>query len=146
MRKSVKVQTLDTTFAKALKESYDYICQNNKCEYCGNMSLRAGGAECSHHHPRRHRAGRWNPDNCVCLCHDFHSQLDLSPQRDQVTFMEAHLGEIKYEDLMVRLHGTVKYTPYNRWEMNVHYAAQWKYMKRLRLEGRVGTLPLAAWD
>jgi len=60
--------------------------------------------------------------------------------------MEAHLGSTEYDDLLERLHGTVKYTPYNRWEMNVHYAAQDKYIQRLRNQGQQGTLPLAAWD
>ena len=145
-RKTVKVATLDSTFSLAIREQFDYICANPKCEYCGNHSLREGGAECSHHWPRHHSAGRWHPHNCVCLCHEFHSSLDQSPQIIQARFMRGHLGEGAFDILMERFHGTRKYMPHDRWEMNQHYRSQRRYMERLRSQGEQGWLPMVAWD
>ncbi len=155
-RKSVKVATLDSTFSLAIREQYDYICaglplqnkdKHKGCKHCGNHSLREGGAECSHHYPRYHSAGRWHPDNCVCLCHEFHSELDQSPQIIQARFMRAVLGETRFDMLMERFHGTRKYMPYDRWEMNQHYRAQRRYIERLRTkEAAWGWQPMVSWD
>jgi len=149
-RKTVKIPTLDSTFSKCIRESYDYICAKPNCPYCGNHSLRHvtgpfKRAECCHNNGRRRVGGRWHPDNVVCLCHEFHAYMDKHNDIKQ-QFFKDHLGEARYEMLSFRMHGNFKISPQERWEMNVHYKAQKKYCERLRREGQQGTLPVAAWD
>lgn len=147
MPKSVKVQTLDRMFSNLIRESYDYICQMPGCTHCGNHTLRyTGGAECSHYHSRRYNSGRWHPDNCVCLCHQAHADIDQGPQADHVSFMIRHLGEGRHEMLVERLRNPYRYRPQDRHEMTQHYRAQLNYIEKQRKEGRQGTLPVVPYD
>ena len=144
-RKAVKVATLDTTFSLCIRESYDYICQFPNCPECGNHSLREGGLDCSHYKGRRHSAGRWHPANCLALCRPIHSHVDTH-KHDHVDLVRNHLGLEAFDDLATRLYGTKKYMPHDRWEMNIHYKAQLEYIKKQRMQGKQGTLPVCAWD
>ena len=56
------------------------------------------------------------------------------------------LGDSRFDDLVARAGGHRKYTPHDRWEMNAHYKSQYDYMKRRRMEGAQGYLPLVRWD
>jgi len=147
MPKSVKVTTLDTIFSKCIREQYDWICAYKKCEKCHNQSFRnnPGGLHCSHFKGRRSRSGRWYPYNCAALCNKRHERMGESPHDHSKWFLKR-LGIEGYADLILRVNGNIKYTPNDRWEMNRHYNAQLKYLTRQRSEGKIGYLPLVAWD
>ena len=145
-RKTVKIQTLDATFSKAIRERYDYICAFPECPECGNVSLRYdGGLDCIHYYRRYRASGRWHPDNCCAMCRKQHNYLD-EHHPALVAFFTKLLGEADHDALIERHHRTYRYKPWERWEMNRHYASQDKYMFRLRKEGRQGVLPIVSWD
>lgn len=65
---------------------------------------------------------------------------------EHAAWVRTQLGDVRFDDLVIRANGHRKYTPHDRWEMNAHYKAQYEYMKRRRMEGEVGYLPLVRWD
>ena len=142
-KQSVQVKTLDKTFSRAVRESYDHTCAFPNCPECGNVPR--GADDCSHYRRRRHSAGRWYPDNCVALCRQKHSYLDTH-QEDQVDFMREHLGETRFEFLMFRLQTPCKYMPHDRWKMNRHYETDKKRIETLRMDGEQGYIPLVSYD
>ncbi len=145
-RKTVKIKTLDNTFSLAIREQYNHKCAFPDCPDCGNHSLRySGGLDCAHYRRRRYSSGRWHPDNCAALCRERHNFLDLHDENLRSFFFKL-LGEVRHDALQVRHHSTFRYKPWERWEMNQHFAAQRKYMDRLRNEGEQGYLPMVAWD
>ena len=146
-RKSIKNPTIDNTFSKLIRERDDYICQYPSCPHCQNVSLRhVGGLECSHYRSRRYLAGRWHPDNCISLCHQAHREIDQGPQALHVNLMIAVLGETRHDMLVERLQRSFKYPQWERIEMHEHYKAQLRHLKRQRAEGKMGVLPVVAWD
>ena len=144
--KSVKVATLDTIFSKCIRESYNWICAYKDCEHCNNVSFRdsPGGLHTSHFKGRRKRSTRWFPDNCFALCNKRHENMGDTPH-DHSKWVLGELGLSRYDDLIIRSNEPKKYTPHDRWEMNRHYNAQYKYMLRRR-ETERGYLPLVRWD
>lgn len=146
-RKTIKNATIDTVFSKLIRERDDYICQMPDCKYCENLPLRSGGAECSHYRGRRYLAGRWHPDNCICLCHPAHVEIDQGPQAVHVRLMINLLGETRHDMLVERLQrNDFRYPQWERIEMHEHYKAQLKHLEKRRMKGDQGVLPVVAWD
>ena len=146
-RKTVKMATLDTSFRKAIHESYNYTCAYPSCPWCLNHSFRHADVsiECAHFHNRHSSAGRWHPDNVACLCHEAHGYLELH-NAEEASFFYDHLGMERYDDLIIRMQGLYRYKPWERWEMSRHYRAQRVKIERLRLGGERGHLVVSAWD
>jgi len=145
-KKTIKNPTIDNNFSKLIRERDDYICQYEGCEYCQNLPLREGGAECSHYRGRRYLAGRWHPDNCLTLCHPKHVEIDQGPQALHVALMIRILGETRHDALVERLQRSFKYPQWERIEMHDHYRAQLAHLIKLRNKGHQGVLPVVAWD
>ena len=146
-KKSIKNTTIDTTFSKLIRERDDYRCQAPSCPHCENISLRTGGAECSHYRGRRYLAGRWHPSNCITLCHPAHAEIDQGPQAIHVNLMIILLGDEEHDELVKRLQrNDFKYPQWERIEMHDHYKAQLQHLHKLRMNGHQGVLPVAAWD
>lgn len=147
-KKTVAIATLDKTFSKALRESYDYTCAFPNCTFCGNHSLRHADhdqVECAHYYNRYRASGRWCPDNCASLCHGQHMFLEHNKALE-VKFFNELLGETRHDWLVYRHQGIFRYKPQERWEMNRHFAAQEKKIDKLRMAGEQGYIPLSAWD
>lgn len=142
-RRSVAIKTLDATFSKAIRLSYDHTCAYPNCPYCKNIP--GGADDCAHYRRRRHSAGRWYPDNCAALCRQIHSQLDMR-QEELVAFFRALNGDTRWDWLIERLQKPRKYTPYNRWEMNEHFKREIERVQTLRLGGESGFISLVSWD
>ncbi len=145
MKQSVKVGTLDVIFSKCIRERSNWICEFDRCSWCGNYDLSGGGLDCSHLYTRETRATRWFPDNCMALCRARHRYLGKHPVEHR-NFYLKQLGESRFDDLVLRGNGHRKYMPYDRWEMNRHYNAQYKKMTRQRAEGSQDWLILTPWD
>lgn len=144
--KNVKLNTIDRTFSDALRESYDYVCQLPKCQFCHNVTLRnVGGAECCHGHGRRQLGGRWHPDNCLCLCHDAHGWLDTHPI-EKWDIWRRVLGDSRFDALKERMQQTFKYPQWERREINKHYREERKRIEGLRREGVQGIIELVSYD
>jgi predicted restriction endonuclease len=149
VRKKIKNATIDATFSKLIREQYDYVCAKPDCPECHNVDLRnVGGLECSHYHPRQFLAGRWHPDNCLCLCREMHMVIDRTwPKNDHADLMAEILGETRWEALKIRLRGTFKYPQWERIEMHKHYRAQYENLKHRRdRDGTRGFIDVVAWD
>lgn len=147
-RKTVKIKTLDQTFSRCIRESYDYRCAYPDCPYCRNHSFRenTGGLECAHYYNRYRASGRWHPDNCAALCHGAHDFLEHNKALE-VAFFKTLLGETRHEWLIERHQGIYRYKPWERYEMNQHYRAQRKAIERRRKEkNEVGFIDVVAWD
>lgn len=57
------------------------------------------------------------------------------------------LGETRHDMLVERLQrNDFKYSQKERIELHEHYKAQLAYMKRLRMEGKTGVLPVVPYD
>lgn len=146
-RKTIKNATIDTTFSKLIRERDDYRCQLPKCPHCKNLSLRNGGAECSHYRGRRYLAGRWHGDNCLALCHPAHVGIDQGPQAIHVNLMIKILGTGRHDMLVERLQrNDFKYSQLERIEMHTHFKAQLAYLHKQRMNGKQGYLPIVEWD
>ena len=146
-RKTVKMATLNTSFRKAVHESYDYRCAFTGCKYCGNHSFRYADVsiEAAHFHNCSASAGRWHPDNVACLCHEQHFYLELH-RAEERDFFYDHLGMDRFDALIIRMQGIYRYKPWERAEMSKHYNAQRVKIERLRADGGQGHLVLSAWD
>jgi len=147
VRKRVKVGTLDTIFSKCIRERADWICEYEDCEYCGNHSFRnnPGGLHNSHYKGRRGRITRWDQDNCWSLCNKQHEHMGDNPD-EHTAWVRGQLGDIRFDELVLRANGHRKYTPFDRYEMNVHYKAQLVKMQKQRMKGEQGWLVLTSWD
>jgi len=145
-RKTVTMATLDTSFRKAIHESYDYKCSYPQCPDCGNHSFRDSDVsiECAHFHNRRSSAGRWHPDNVACLCHERHFYLELH-NAEEAAFFKALLGD-RYEALIIRMQGLYRYKPWERAEMATHFHAQRKHIEKRRKNGETGIIQVSSWD
>lgn len=145
--KSVKVGTLDTIFSKCVRERADYICEYSNCKYCGNHSFRnnPGGLHNSHFKGRRGRITRWMPDNCFALCNKRHEYMGDNPD-EHAAWVRFELGDVCFDELILRAGGHRKYSGYDRSQMNAHYNAQFVKMKKQRSKGNQGPLILTAWD
>ncbi len=146
-RKTVKMATLDTSFRKAVHESYDYICAYPKCRFCGNHSFRYADVsiECAHFHNRHSSAGRWHPDNVACLCHEIHAYLEVHNAEESCFFYD-HLGMERYDNMIIRMQGIYRYKPWERAEMSQHHNAQRVKMEKQRAHGEGGQLIHTPWD
>ena len=147
-RKTVTIATLDTSFRKAIHESYNYTCAYPNCPDCGNHSFRYADVsiEAAHFHNRHASAGRWHPDNVACLCHARHDYLERHNAEEAKFFAEL-LGETRYEWLITRMQGLYRYKPWERAEMSAHYNAQRKAIERRRVEkNEEGFIDVVAWD
>jgi len=65
---------------------------------------------------------------------------------DHKSFVFKQLGEVRYDDLVLRANGVCKRTKAERKEMLDHFKAQLKYMKRRRMEGEIGLIEFVEWD
>ena len=145
-RKAVTMATLDTSFRKAIHESYDYRCAYQNCPDCGNHSFRYSDVsiECAHFHNCRASAGRWHPDNVACLCHERHAYLEVH-NAEEAIFFGALLGD-RYESLIIRMQGLYRYKPWERAEMTAHYRAQMRHIEKRRAKGETGFIDVVSWD
>ena len=146
-RKTAGMQALDTSFRRAIHESYDHICAYPGCRYCGNHSFRYSDVsiECAHWHNRHSSAGRWYPDNVACLCHERHQYLE-NRRAEEADFFYDHLGMERYDDMIVRMQGLYRYKPWERAEMSSHYHAQRKHIAKRRMAGETGIILVTPWD
>ena len=146
-RKTAGMQALDTSFRRAIHESYDFICAYPGCPDCGNHSFRYADVsiECAHWHNRWMSAGRWHPDNVACLCHPRHIHLEHH-KAEESEFFYDHLGMERYDDLKERMILTYRYKPWERAEMSTHYHAQRKHIEKRRLAGEQGIILVTSWD
>lgn len=152
MGKKVSLGAVDTSFRKAVRESYNYICQYPDCPECHNVQMLpetmfqiAGGLEVAHGHGRRKSGGRWYPDNCILLCQIRHRYLDQH-EAEKWDFWRAHLGEGAFEMLKERMRHEWRYRDYHRKEISRHYLDEFKRIKQLRAEGETGYIRLISYD
>ena len=145
--KSVRVNTLDLIFSKCIRERNNWICEYDNCDKCGNESFEnyPGGLHNSHFRGRRGRGTRWLPDNCFSLCMKRHERMGDCPE-EHAAWVRSELGDTRYDALILRANGHMKYTPHERWEMNKHYLSELSRMRRLRMDGEMGYIELIGWD
>ena len=146
-RKTCTMGTLDTSFRRAIHESYDHICAYPNCPKCGNHSFRYADVsiECAHWHNRWKAAGRWHPPNVACLCHEMHSYLE-DLRGEEAAFFYDHLGMDAYDEVMERMRLSYRYKPWERAEMSAHYHAQRKHIEKRRMAGEQGIILVTSWD
>ena len=73
-----------------------------QCQRCGNsFSTGARGLHCHHFYTRRKLTVRWDPENCISVCHGCHSWFHGNPI-ESVHFMKKRLGDDKLEALRIR--------------------------------------------
>lgn len=137
------VKTLDATFSRALRASYDDTCQYPNCPECGNVQ--GGADDCSHYYGRRYRGGRWYPDNCIALCRLIHCYVDKH-HAEHVDFIRRHLGDVRHDALIERMQANFHYSAHNRWAMHEHYKGELKRIEGLRLDGEMGYIRLVSYD
>jgi len=143
MPKSLSTSKLDEYFSRALRASYDHVCQFPDCPECGNVQ--GGADDCSHYYGRRYRGGRWFPDNCLALCRQIHGYVDKH-KAAHADLMRRHLGETRHDMLVERLQRNHHYTPYQRWEMGQHFRDELKRINERRLDGETGFISLTSFD
>jgi hypothetical protein len=64
--------------------------------------------ECSHFWGRRHYSTRYDPDNCITLCHACHSKWEGEKQGEYRDLMIGWLGQERYDDLERKHYQIVK--------------------------------------
>ena len=153
MPKTLKVATLDTYFREAVQAATESTCQFRnawykgaefqRCPECGNQP--GGGDDVAHFYGRRYRAGRWWPDNVAMLCRKAHSYIDAH-EPVKVGFFGRLLGEEGLEELVKRMHGSVKYTPADRWDIGQHYKEEKARIEEERKNGKTGTIKLISYE
>lgn len=141
------VTTLDRTFSKLVRERADWVCEYENCHYCENHSFRnyPGGLDTSHFKGRRNRSTRWHPDNCAALCKPRHRFFHDNPD-EHAAWFRSYLGDVRFDELVLRANGHRKYVPQDRSEMNAHYKAQLVYLERRRADGEMGYIDVVSWD
>lgn len=102
--------------------------------------------QCSHWYPRGSGAStRWHPDNLVALCGECH--WFFGTEHDEHTaFIKKLLGDVRFEELKVRKHKTMKYTKANKKSMASWYRDETRRIMALRDQGETGYISLVAWD
>ena len=61
-------------------------------------------------------------------------------------FLYRELGEVRYNDLVLRANTPVKRSKAEREEMYQHYKAQLQYCRRRRMDGETGLIEFVEWD
>ena len=65
---------------------------------------------------------------------------------EHAAWVRRELGDTRFDDLVLRANGHMKYMPADRFEMNVHYREQLKLMERQRADGVIGYIDLLSWN
>lgn len=138
----MKRSKLDIVFSKLVRERAEWTCE--RCSKSYPHGVRQG-LDCSHFYGRRHRSTRWHPDNAFAHCRGCHQYLGSNPALFN-KFARDHLGETRYDWLMLRHNQTTKYTRPELEEMYVHYKAQLAYLERRRMQGETGYIDFVGFD
>ena len=118
-----------------------------RCERCNKYFPEGhrGGLKCSHYYGRARKSTRWFPDNLTSLCTGCH--FYFGGARDEYTsFLRKELGEVLFDDLVLRGNKPRKYTKSDMAEMYTHYKAQLAYMEKRRMKGERGWIDFVQWD
>ena len=139
---AVKRDATDKAFSDAIRESYDYTCCSCKINYRHDP----GYMHCAHVHTRKHRSTRWNATyGAIALCAKCHRRFTDFPV-EWGDFLRGFMGDSNYDEAKRLAWASRKYTKAEQKEIREHYKAQLTYLKRLRMEGKLGVLPLVSWD
>ena len=138
----IKRTKLDAVFSDLVRERADWTCQ---C--CGKEfpDRKGAGLHCSHFFGRRGASTRHHGDNCYALCFSCHQRLGSNPHEHRA-FVHRELGEVRYNDLVLRANTPVKRSKAEREEMYQHYKAQLQYCRRRRMDGETGLIEFVEWD
>jgi len=139
---SLKRTPLDACFSDLVRERADWTC-----ECCGKEfpERKGSGLHASHYWGRRGRSTRWHGDNVFAHCFGCHQKLGSKPHEFKV-WVEAFLGETRYDELTLRANKPRKYSKLDQKEMLAHFKAQLEYMKRRRRDGGVGYIDFVDFD
>ena len=139
---AIKRTPLDAVFSDLVRERADWTC-----EVCGKEfpDRKGAGLHCSHFFGRRSASTRWHGRNATAMCFHCHQRLGSNPHEFR-SFMFKYLGEPNYDEL-VRRHNTIyKYSKFEKKEMQEHFKAQLKYIRRRRRDGQQGFIDFVEWD
>jgi hypothetical protein len=139
----IKRNAADKWLSDCVRESVGWTCERCK-KYFPEGRGRAG-LHLSHFYGRGGKSVRYFPDNCDSLCYGCHKFMERS--RDEYKrFKLKKLGDVRYEELVLRANSPRKYSKADIKEMSAHYRSQYRYMQRRRAEGERGYLPLVRYD
>ena len=139
----IKINAADKAFSKALRESYDWVCQRCHTKY-GPDNTR--GLECSHYYGRGNYATRYCVDNCDVLCTGCHFYLGGNPNDYRLWKAETY-GEGLIQILTDKRNDITlgRLMKRNKKEIADHYKAEYKRLKELRAKGVTGYIELKEW-
>ena len=93
---NIKISKLDRLFSQYIRSRDGW-----KCQRCGSQfKPPTTGLHCSHFHGRGKKSVRFDPENCVALCHGCHSYFTANPLL-HVQFFQKRLGK-RFDALLIR--------------------------------------------
>lgn len=142
----VKRTTTDAAFSEAVREMYNWTCQNcGIIDTAAQMGQRPSIMDCSHILTRKYKGTRTYPDNALCICRSCHRKLGDNPLQ-HASLARKILGEARYDELLHRNNLTFKYTKKDMPEITKHYREELKRLRKLRMEGFTGHIDLVSFD
>lgn len=134
---------LDAAFSDLVREAWDWTCAR-----CHKPFPERKGQDCHCSHFISRGAGnatRWNLDNAVCLCGSCHDWVGKRPD-EHTAFFRRVIGDVRYQDLQLAKHKTVKLTEADKKAMAKWYRLEQTRIEAERWRGVVGYVQPVPWD
>ena len=140
----VKIFPSDSAFSKAIRESYNWTCQNCGTEYPDGQAVGAHrGLHCSHWFSRGKWATRFVVDNVTAHCMGCHLSL---AGRMHNWFLEDR-GEEIHQKILKKLQdeNLGRIAKRNKEAIAKHYKEQYEIVRVKRNDGVTGNIPIVSW-
>lgn len=93
----IRISALDAKFSKFIRERDGWTCQRCFKKY----EPPTNALHCSHFWGRANKSVRFDPENCVALCHGDHVYFTANPKEHCDWFLKR-LGQKRFDALQVR--------------------------------------------
>ena len=129
----IKRDKYDVIFSQLIRERADF-----HCERCGkSYRERTQGLHCSHFYTRSNKAVRWCVINAAAHCHGCHHYLGSNPI-EFTAWVRGHLGDTLFDELNFRRQAIIKWKPWDKAAMYLHYQEELAKLQERRKAGEVG--------
>lgn len=125
----------DVWFSRCIRHRDNWRCRN-----CGkDFIVDQAHLQCAHIYGRANKATRWEPGNCIALCHKCHGQYTREPV-DWFRFCEELLGREHMDRLLIKKNVILKTNQALRKQISDHYRLEYHRMREEQ------STDLRAWD
>lgn len=94
----MQIRNSDSVFSQYIRTRDNWTCQRCKMQY----EPPTKALQCSHFFGRGRESVRFDPDNCIALCHGCHRFWEKEDREAYRDYMIEWLGQEKFDALTIR--------------------------------------------